>query len=172
MRRVHPALANSSKSLPVLFVGQHDGLQLWYSYTGSNGYYIVISSEVPRRELIAWDLVLILIPIFIVVVPLSVILFMTFVSTEKPTLNIYISLDVTYLHLFRRFSTLNSTLFSRFQEDAHCFWQPIGKPKDVLTSLTVFQKEKYQRTRTLQVLVLTVLRPTLKMKHFPCALFA
>ncbi|GAU89480.1 hypothetical protein RvY_02027 [Ramazzottius varieornatus] len=75
---------NDNRTIPALFVRQRDGLLLWYSYTWSDGYYIVISSELPRREFVAWDVVLILIPIAVVVVPLSAILLMTFVAGRRP----------------------------------------------------------------------------------------
>lgn len=111
---------NDNRTIPALFVRQRDGLLLWYSYTWSDGYYIVISSELSRREFVAWDLVLILIPISIVVIPLSAILFMTFVSGVEKLDSVI--MDTGY--------TAQYSSHCRLPEDAHFSLRPSAKPKD------------------------------------------
>ncbi|OQV12877.1 hypothetical protein BV898_12896 [Hypsibius exemplaris] len=70
-------------TIPAVLISQMDGILLWDKYVWSTGYYVVINEERTKMT-VAWELILILIPVSIVIIPLAAIVIITIVAGRCP----------------------------------------------------------------------------------------
>ena len=78
-------VSQDNTSIPAVFVGENDGILLWDKYVWTSGYYVVITEEHTKMTM-TWELILILIPVSIVVIPLAAIVIVTLVSPKLAVL--------------------------------------------------------------------------------------
>lgn len=75
-------------SIPAVYIGQSDGILLWDKYVWTSGDYVVITEERAKMT-VAWELILVLIPVSIVVIPLAAIIIVTLVSSSASSAKMF-----------------------------------------------------------------------------------